>query len=502
VVLFACPVFAHGVTRYEGGQWFNGRTFEARSWYSVEGVLRSSWEGKVDSVVRLQGRFIVPPLADAHTHEFSFDQQVEQSSARFLANGIFYLRNQNGSTAAVAAVRSKLNRPETVDVVFANGGITAPGGHPVQIFERVAKQYAGFQPENNAYFTVGSEEELARKWPAILAGKPDFIKAYLESSEEFEKRKNSEAFYGRRGLSPAMLRRVVEMAHGAKLRVSVHVTTAADFRNAVAAGADEIAHLPLEKLSKDDANAAAKRGVVVVTTTLSHRPTEGIDVHAVYGHNLNVLHQAGVRLAIGTDSGRTALDELLNVSGLLPISRAELLSMATEATPAAMFPGRKVGRLAEGHEASFLALEANPLDDLSNLRKIALRVKQGHAIAVAPEKPQIADLLMPVIMQSGAQAALTRYSELRKDASFAYDDSEAAFNRLGYLLLAHGKIDDAIVILTVNSERFPQSFNVWDSLGEAWLKKGDRAKAGRFYRKSLELNPHNENARKALEGLE
>jgi imidazolonepropionase-like amidohydrolase len=54
--------------------------------------------------------------------------------------------------------------------------------------------------------------------------------------------------------------------------------------------------------------------------------------------------------------------------------------MWTEDTPKTIFPKRKIGALKEGYEASFLALESNPLDDLTNVRKIRYRFKQGYLL--------------------------------------------------------------------------------------------------------------------------
>jgi imidazolonepropionase-like amidohydrolase len=48
-----------------------------------------------------------------------------------------------------------------------------------------------------------------------------------------------------------------------------------------------------------------------------------------------------------------------------------------ETTPRSIYPGRKIGRLAEGYEASFLTLARNPLEDLGAVDSIAVRVKQG-----------------------------------------------------------------------------------------------------------------------------
>jgi len=55
--------------------------------------------------------------------------------------------------------------------------------------------------------------------------------------------------------------------------------------------------------------------------------------------------------------------------------------MWSVATPRAIFPARRLGALAEGYEASFLALRGDPLADFRHTRAIALRVKQGMPLA-------------------------------------------------------------------------------------------------------------------------
>lgn len=63
--------------------------------------------------------------------------------------------------------------------------------------------------------------------------------------------------------------------------------------------------------------------------------------------------------------------------------------MATETTPRLLFPARQIGRFAEGHEVSLIALEANPIEDMSAIRHVWLRVKQGNVLnaAAASEPP-------------------------------------------------------------------------------------------------------------------
>ncbi len=67
--------------------------------------------------------------------------------------------------------------------------------------------------------------------------------------------------------------------------------------------------------------------------------------------------------------------------------------------------------------------------------------------------------------------------------------NEVELNAYGYQLLAQGKHDQAIKILTMNTERHPKSANTWDSLGEAYALKGDKDSAIKHFKKALTLNP-------------
>ena len=67
--------------------------------------------------------------------------------------------------------------------------------------------------------------------------------------------------------------------------------------------------------------------------------------------------------------------------------------------------------------------------------------------------------------------------------------------------MQEGKVAEAIVIFKLNTELYPQSSNVYDSLGEAYMAKGDSEAAAANYKKSLELNPGNKNAVNMLKKL-
>ncbi|MGZ5444724.1 MAG: amidohydrolase family protein [Thermoanaerobaculia bacterium] len=498
LLLAALPLFAHGVTRYDNGRWFDGETFVQRTMWSVEGVFREKWDAEAEAIVDLRSAYVIPPLADAHHHAFSDGRDPAGAIQTFLSQGIFYVKNPNNLPSLTASIRPKVNQAESVDVVYSNGGLTSSGGHPAPLYARIAPQLQRDEASLNgdAYHVVDRAEDLEKVWPALRASKPDFVKVYLERSEFHGERR------GRRGLDPALLPLIVKRAQGDSLRVSAHIATRADFLAAVHAGVDEINHLPLERLEKADAALAARKGTWVVTTTISHRPTDGIqDLDAIHLHNIRLLREAGVKIAIGTDDGRTAVAEAENLLRIGAFDRASLLRTWTIATPATIFPRRKLGQLADGYEASFLALPANPLEDFAAIRNITLRVKQGHALHVTSPKPLATEALVPIVMSKGIEAALAEYDRLRADPQSAYDTGEQALNALGYAMLNHGQIDGAIAIFRANVERFSHSSNVYDSLGEAYMKKGEKELAIANYEKSLERNPANRNAEEMLRKL-
>jgi imidazolonepropionase-like amidohydrolase len=72
---------------------------------------------------------------------------------------------------------------------------------------------------------------------------------------------------------------------------------------------------------------------------------------------------------------------MAHLCGLGTFSDSELLAMWTGVTTRTIFPARKVGVLEDGYEASFLALEGDPLSDWSATGRITLRFKQGEVMA-------------------------------------------------------------------------------------------------------------------------
>jgi CubicO group peptidase (beta-lactamase class C family) len=107
--------------------------------------------------------------------------------------------------------------------------------------------------------------------------------------------------------------------------------------------------------------------------------------------------------------------------------------------------------------------------------------------------------LLSDVLKKGAAPALADYHKQKlKDKDGI---SETSMNQLGYRLLSIKKTSDAIAVLRQNAEDFPQSGNAWDSLAEACMDNGDTAAAIKYYQKSLDINPKNDNAKKMMEKL-
>lgn len=116
-------------------------------------------------------------------------------------------------------------------------------------------------------------------------------------------------------------------------------------------------------------------------------------------------------------------------------------------------------------------------------------------------KPSIAKKLKTVIDNKGIQKGIATYHQLKKEQADKFEFAETELNTLGYAYLGENKIDEAIALFKLNIEAYPKAFNVYDSMGEAYQKKGNKEKAIANYQKSVELNPANDNGIQQLKAL-
>lgn len=116
-------------------------------------------------------------------------------------------------------------------------------------------------------------------------------------------------------------------------------------------------------------------------------------------------------------------------------------------------------------------------------------------------KKELTEQLMDAINANDLALAGRRFREYKDDPANTYNNVEATMNSFGYRLMGMSKLDAAIEIFKLNTEAYPKSSNVWDSLGEAYMNKGEKELAIKNYEKSLELDPSNANAVMMLKRL-
>lgn len=138
----------------------------------------------------------------------------------------------------------------------------------------------------------------------------------------------------------------------------------------------------------------------------------------------------------------------------------------------------------------------------------ALRIQHGRMYRAKvdgyeePLKPALQRALREAIAADGTAAAQRAYGRWKRKGLGEYEIDEVRINTQGYEYLENGKTAEALLLFRVNAEQFPNSWNVYDSLGEAHEKNGQRELAVANYRKSLALEPRNKHAAGRLAELQ
>jgi tetratricopeptide (TPR) repeat protein len=113
--------------------------------------------------------------------------------------------------------------------------------------------------------------------------------------------------------------------------------------------------------------------------------------------------------------------------------------------------------------------------------------------------PSINALRIELIKQGFEHVSEVVKDLKKKNSKFKLSENEV--NAWGYSLLGKGKTKEALCIFKLNVDLYPESWNVYDSYGEVLLKVNRKEESISMYRKSIELNPGNENGKKIIEQL-
>ena len=282
--------------------------------------------------------WIGPGIIDAHVH-LAFGAPAEA-----LRGGVVGVRDLGAPRRDALRVRTGHRRPQPgLPYVGVAGPIlTATGGYPSRSWG--ADGFASF-------LTTPAQARLAVR--GLAGDGVDLVKVAVERGPD--------------GAWPvprtAVLRAVVDAAHGAGLKVVAHALTAEAVGRVLDAGVDELAHIPVEPLPEALVDRVAAAGIPVVSTLQTF--FSGGQGRAA-GQNAAALHRAGVPLVYGTDLGnagtRTGVDprelDRLADAGL---GRLGALRAATE-RPAGLAGIRlRSGRLEQGRPAAAVLLNSDPL---------------------------------------------------------------------------------------------------------------------------------------------
>ncbi|OZC02705.1 aspartyl protease family protein [Rubricoccus marinus] len=507
VLLFAAAPLAPTAaqTAYVGGRWFTGERFAPRDTVWASGGVFTSrpLAPEAARVVDLDGRYIVPPFGDAHTHMLADSYSAGLAHELFVDRGVLYALVLNDD--ARGGPRGDL--PAGLDVALAHGGITSTGSHPAPLYERLARNpnaasgaarsdTLAWTAHRRAYWFFDTPAIVEQEWADFLATEPDAVKVYLT----YNARCDGRPTYRGCGLSPQALHEVVRRSREAGLPVVAHVNTRDDVRRAVEAGVDALAHLPSGNdgigtadprfwLDAETVARMASGGVTAIpTASLLMKDLDAFRADTLQTEvarqraELQALHAAGVPLALGADQWRrSAAFEADYLAAAGVFEPAVLLDLWSRVTPQTVLPDREIGRLAPGYEASFLALACDPLADWTCTRRITHLEKQGVALRSSPEA-------------SGDPAETVRlWREVDLAAFTAPPEASDGPLRAGLKALVDADFDGAARRLTEALDAVPDSLRPfvhsrigdaaaarfdWDAALGAWKASGDDVEGG------------------------
>ncbi len=140
-------------------------------------------------------------------------------------------------------------------------------------------------------------------------------------------------------------------------------------------------------------------------------------------------------------------------------------------------------------------------DVLSGADFAALRKTLEEEYRELEGRRSAAKKLQRLIEDLGINRALPAYHDLDFAGPQGYYILEEEFHTLGYYYLGLGLINEAVGVLTIALEHFPESALLYDDIAEAYLKQGTPSMAAKNYKRSLELAPYNRNAEEMLKLL-
>lgn len=399
----AAPVFFAGGRLIAG----DGNIIEDSAFTVENGEFRLvGRRGEIDAPpgavrVDLAGKTVIPALVDLHTHLGWAVLKTGQVGAGTYSreNVIDHLKRYAyyGIGAAVSmgidpgetAYEIRANPPAGLPLLrLAGRGIAMPDAGPGQAYWRPVA------------YGVSNEAEARAAVAELAARQVDWIKIWVDDRNGTVPK-----------LSPSLYRAIIGEAHNRGLRVLAHIYYLADAKDLLRAGIDGFTHGVRDRdIDGEFVTLIKQRPAVFVIPNLPLRDNTAADIafaaetlpaaeveklrnaapptaqqrefFGVQARNLARLNAEGVRIAFGTDSstaaGWNAHQEMADMAAA-GMSPAQVLYAATR-TSAEILKLDRMGTIAAGKSADFIVLDANPLEDINNTRRIARVYLRGTEV--------------------------------------------------------------------------------------------------------------------------
>jgi imidazolonepropionase-like amidohydrolase len=330
--------------------------------------------------VSLTGKTVMPAIIDTHVHLGASREAVQQDLRRRLLYGVTAVMSLGQDAPDLVAQLRAQPVPGVARFFTAGRGITAP------------------EPgRSQAPYWITTPAEGRKAVQELAAQQVDIVKIWVDDRNGQYKK-----------LTPDLYGPVIEEAHRQKLRVTAHLFALEDGKGLLRAGLDAMAHGVRDRDVDDEFMALVKqrpslvlvpnlpdRGVKTdlgwLAATLSpdeirkleagnvDRPAAR-EAFGIQARNLARMNAAGVRIAVGSDGNVPYAPHVemadMVAAGMTPMQ----VIVAATRNGAEFLRIADAGTLEEGKSADFLVLDANPLDDITNTRRIAGVYFRGAAV--------------------------------------------------------------------------------------------------------------------------